>query len=185
MRKFIILVLILQFGCNTLNYTQKQNSITTQKRNIAIHIGYNFQNKGKILDLNFFDNTTNSLFFDYYYLTLALNRTKLFTQIDIDSSDSEYELEIFLNEHDNSSHNYLISLFTFHIFPYYTEKTIQLEGIFTDRKNGKKSEKKIILANMKIYHGIFPYVVNTFASNEKKIDFYKSMLTDLINELKI
>lgn len=185
MKIHLVLFIFFIVSCNSYNYIQKQKSISTEKRNIAIFIGYNFQENGKIIDLNFFENSKNSLFFDYYDLLIAIDRSKIFTIHGKDSSDSEFELELILTKNQNHSNNYLISLITFHLIPFSTEETIQLEGIFKDRKRRIKSEKKVISSTIKLYHGIFPSIANTITSNEKRVNFYQRMLNDLVYDLEI
>lgn len=182
-----VFFIALFHSCSSLKYQSKYSSKEALKADLDLYVGYQYFAEGKNVDINLLDSTKNSTIYEIYCLLLAADRSRRFENKNLNINKNLMELELILKIHnrDNKKSYYWLSLFTLHIIPYYIEQSVQLEGTFKDRNLNSKIKKNSPTGHMKLYFGLFPFLLNTFSGNEERTRFYELMLNDLFAELNI
>jgi hypothetical protein len=124
---------------------------------------------------------------DFQIILEKIKNNDQFSYVEIDSSTSEYELEInvIFRNNMNFFQGFLSGL-TLTFIPSYYDTDLEIQGILYNRISGKKSKKIITKGNMRTYVGIFPLFSRIFSDSSKNREILiNNLLDNLLYNLEI
>ncbi|WP_244310319.1 hypothetical protein [Leptospira noumeaensis] len=118
---------------------------------------------------------------DFQIVKDKLKKNSQFSNIEIDSSKSQYELEI--NVTFRNKLNFIqgiLSGMTLTLIPAYDDTDLEIQGILHNRITGKKTKKITTKGKMRTYIGIFPLFARPFSDSSKNREL---LITNLLDNL--
>ena len=160
---------------------------TTNIKKVSVHIAYEYYLNENLHDVPLnLNSDLVGLHKDYLIVTKILKNQNLYSDMQFDSTFSEFELELNLKFKDSINLTYLLfTAATLYIIPFQQDLDLEITGTLRNRTTGfKKKVKKH--GKMKLYFGPIPLLIRPFTESDNNREIMiKIILENILVDLEL